>query len=518
MFKILLSLFFIIIFLKFILVRFKTNKSREIYDGVLAHRGFHMIYPENTLEAYQAAIDSKFYGIELDIRFLNDGNIVCFHDRYTNRLLNIPGKISNLNLSKVKNFYVQGSKSKVPTLKESLELIDGKCVILIEVKGKINDKYLSELNDLISNYPYIYMVYFHTKNIYTYFKLKEVYGERVFYILNPFRKRFNFIKGSDYKIYKNKYDMLLQEMNIEIPSPEDIAQIITREIQEIEEKNEILASIGAVINHYETRVNDNHWVNNSVWLHRGIISDKYLEHSRESFIACLDYAIKYNINITVEFDVMLYNNEVRCYHKDRISSILGQEKSCAEKLTIENTLKLEEILDIFAGNEKYINLAIDIKDYHIRNRTLPQMIINCLENSNFKGNFILMSYNPLVLNYFKQVRSDFLRAQIGHSLSGLRKVPFFRFPWILNGLLGILFDIGHADITLFDNSEWIFWMITYHKNIKGKPVLIYAPKNYLEIEAFIGKESISNFIIENIVDKDSWPEESLEKFKIKETL
>ena len=210
---------------------------------------------------------------------------------------------------------------------------------------------------------------------------------------------------------------------------------------------------------------------------------------------------------------MLYKNEVRCYHKDRIPSLLGQEKSCAEKLKLENSLTLREILDIFSGNEEYINLAIDIKDYHIRNKVLPEKIINNIETSDFKGNFILMSYNPLVLNYFRNVRKEFLRAQIGHSLSGLRKVPFFRFPWLLNGVLGILFDIGHADLTLFDNSEWIFWMISYHKNIKGKPVLVYAPKSFIEVEGFIGKESISNFIIENAENRDSWPEEYINKFK-----
>ena len=143
------------------------------------------------------------------------------------------------------------------------------------------------------------------------------------------------------------------------------------------------------------------------------------------------------------------------------------------------------------------------------------MIINSIESSNFKGNLIIMSYNPLVLNYFKSERKDILRAQIGHSLSGLRKVPFFRFPWILNGILGILFDVGYADCILFDNSEWIFWMIAYHRNITGKPVLIYAPKSYIEIEELIGKESISNFNIENAKNVEAWGEDYLKKYKKK---
>ena len=506
-----------VLFKKLFLFKITPKKSRELYDGVFSHRGFHMIYPENTLEAYKASIDAGFYGIELDIRYLKkDGNIICFHDRYTNRLLRIPGKISNFRLEELKKFNIQDvnyGNSKIPSLEEALNLVGGVCLLLIEVKGNITKEYLARLTEIIDMYEYPSSIYFHTKNIRTYKKLRNVYGDRVFYVLNPFRKRFEFVKGVNFRRDQAKYRNLLQELDIEIPSPEDIGQLITQKIQNVESKKEILASIGEVLNNYETRIDKDHWVNNSLWLHRGIISDKYLEHSRESFEACIAFAKKHNMNVTVEFDVMYYKGEVRCYHSDKIPSILGQDKSCAEKLMFDNSLTLSEILEIFAGNEEWINLAIDIKDYHIWNRILPQLIINDLENSKFKGNFILMSYNPFVLNYFKKVKKEYLRAQIGHSLAGLRRVPFFRFPWILNGLLGILFDTGHADLTLFDNSEWIFWMIAYHRNIKGKPVLIYAPKNYIEIEGFVGKESISNFIIENAEDKKAWPEEYLEKFK-----
>ena len=125
-----------------------------------------------------------------------------------------------------------------------------------------------------------------------------------------------------------------------------------------------------------------------------------------------------------------------------------------------------------------------------------------------------MSYNPLVLTYFKTVRPEWLRAQIGHSLEGLRRIPIFRFPTLLNSIMGILFDMSCADCVVFDNSKWIYYLIAYHRNIKGKPVLIYAPKTYLEQQAFIGRESVANFIVENIADSESWPREYLNKFKL----
>lgn len=509
-----------IIFSLFIF-KFKPKDSERIYGLVIAHRGFHMFAPENTIGAYEAAMEAGL-AIELDIRQTKDGEIVCFHDAYTKRLLNVPGLLQLFNYDEIKSYKVQGSNYTVAKFEDVLKLINGKVELLVEVKGKLTKEFLKRLICLQNNYSD--ELYFHTKSLLQYFKLKHMFensdkkGKRVYYILNPFRKRFNFMKGKDYMMQRNKYNEMASSREIEIPSIEDISNMIVRSVEELESKKEILATIGSILNGYESRVklNDNSsFVYNSVWLHRGIISQDYLEHSKESFIACREYAKENNIRITVEFDIMLYKGEVKCYHKDKISSILGQEKSCVEKERIENALTLKEVLKIFK-NCKNVSLALDIKDYHIKNRVLEDLIILEIEKSKYSGNFIIMSYNPLVLTYFKENRPKWLRAQIGHSLQGLRRIPIFRFPTLLNSIMGLLFDMSCADCVVFDNSKWIYYLIAYHKNIKGKPVLIYAPKTYVEQQAFIGKESVANFIVENVADNVSWPVEYLEKFKISE--
>ena len=40
---------------------------------VLSHRGYHVEHPENTLDAFRAAIDLQVDGIETDIRLTADG-------------------------------------------------------------------------------------------------------------------------------------------------------------------------------------------------------------------------------------------------------------------------------------------------------------------------------------------------------------------------------------------------------------------------------------------------------------
>lgn len=499
---------------------YKPKKSEEIYGQVIAHRGLHLFAPENSLSAFEAAKKAHM-GIELDIRQTRDKELVCFHDRYTKRLLRIPGKISIFDLSTIKRYRLLDSNEFVPTFIEAINKIGRDTIILVEPKGRINDGYLYRLWEVVTEYTN--NLYFHTKSPWGYYKLKKridrIYPneKRVFFILNVFRKRFNFVKGKDYHSQVDKYNELASNVDIELPSVEDVSSIIVRAIEQLEDKKEILAAIGEVINKYESRINledKSHWVLNSLWLHRGIVSNDFLEHSKESIEACVKYAKDNNIQITIEFDVMMYDGEVKCYHKDRISNVLGQSKSCAEKAKLENAILLRDVLNIVKGNPN-INLAIDIKDYHIRNRELEHLIIKEIQMSGYTGNFIVMSYNPMVLSFFKMVRPDWLRAQIGHSLKGLRKVPFFRFPWILNGVMGLLFDMSCADVVVFDNSKWIYYHIAYHKNIRGKPVLIYAPKTYVEQEAFIGRESIANFIVENVADEKSWPKEYLERFKIK---
>ena len=498
---------------------YKHKRSEKIYSEIIAHRGLHLFAPENSLSAYLAAKDAHM-GIEIDVRQTKDKELVCFHDRYTNRLLSIPGEISMFDLSTIKRYNLLGSTEYVPTLIEALDVIGKDTLVLLEIRGKIDDDYIDSLRKIVTIHNN--QLYFYTESIFGYFKLKKYIGciysgeKHIFFGINLFRKRFNFVKGKDYHTQVDKYNELVANEDIQIPSVQDISSIMVHAIEELEEKKEILATIGEVINRYESRVslsNKTHWVLNSLWLHRGIISKDYLEHSRESIEECVKYANENEIQVTIEFDVMLYKGEVRCYHQDRISSILGQSKSCAKKAKLENTITLKEVLEITRDNPN-INIAIDIKDYHLRNRILEDLIIQTIKSSEYNRNFIVMSYNPMVLTYFKKVEPDWLRAQIGHSLKGLRKVPFFRFPWILNGIIGLLFDLSCADCVVFDNSKWIYYHIAYHKNIRGKPVLIYAPKTYMEQEAFIGKESIANFIVENISDENAWPKEYLLKFKI----
>lgn len=170
---------------------FKTRKSKEIYNLIIAHRGLHDKYPENTYSAFKEAIKLSM-AIETDIRITRDNILVCFHDRHLYRLLGIKGKIKKLTYSELNKLYIKNSNEKVPKLEDVLKLVDGRVVLLLEIKGSINKKLKKELCRLLNDYNG--KVYFHTKNIFTYFYFRNIFTNRIFFILNPLRKRFKFIR------------------------------------------------------------------------------------------------------------------------------------------------------------------------------------------------------------------------------------------------------------------------------------------------------------------------------------
>lgn len=57
-----------------------------------AHRGSRVLWPENTMVAFQGAVDLGYRYIETDVRLSRDGRVVIFHDHTLERLTDGEGK------------------------------------------------------------------------------------------------------------------------------------------------------------------------------------------------------------------------------------------------------------------------------------------------------------------------------------------------------------------------------------------------------------------------------------------
>src|SRR5947209_4506366 len=66
------------------------GQSRHVV--VIAHRGEHLSHPENTIAAFQAAVDAGADFFELDVRTTSDGKFVLMHDSTVDRMTNGHGE------------------------------------------------------------------------------------------------------------------------------------------------------------------------------------------------------------------------------------------------------------------------------------------------------------------------------------------------------------------------------------------------------------------------------------------
>lgn len=120
---------------------------------IVAHRGASGYAPENTLLAFQKAIDLGCDKVELDVRLTKDEKVVVIHDDNVGRTTNGRGKVANLTLKQIKNLDCE-EKQKVPTLQEVIDLCKEKIDLTIELKARGTAKPVYDLlveNDIVSD-------------------------------------------------------------------------------------------------------------------------------------------------------------------------------------------------------------------------------------------------------------------------------------------------------------------------------------------------------------------------------
>lgn len=115
----------------------KTSVAFE----VIAHRGAPVGVPQNTIPAFQRALDLGADGIELDVRLSKDRVPVVLHYFYLDEGTTRSGTIFEYTLDQLRRVEVLGSGGelvepcRIPTLDEVLEAFGGRIGLEIEIKG-----------------------------------------------------------------------------------------------------------------------------------------------------------------------------------------------------------------------------------------------------------------------------------------------------------------------------------------------------------------------------------------------
>ena len=91
------------------------------HDGILAfaHRGGALEAPENTMKAFQYAVDLGYAYIETDAYATRDGVLLAFHDDRLDRVTDAKGVIADLDYADIRAARIGGSEP-IPLLEELL--------------------------------------------------------------------------------------------------------------------------------------------------------------------------------------------------------------------------------------------------------------------------------------------------------------------------------------------------------------------------------------------------------------
>src|ERR671916_2127856 len=125
-----------------------SRTVRDDWPTNFAHRGDSTRAPENTLDAFQRAVEAGAGGLELDVHLTRDGHVVVIHDPTLDRTTNTSGAVAGMMWEKVReadagyNFSPDGGAThpyrglglRIPTLAEVLREFPG-VVLNIDLKA-----------------------------------------------------------------------------------------------------------------------------------------------------------------------------------------------------------------------------------------------------------------------------------------------------------------------------------------------------------------------------------------------
>jgi glycerophosphoryl diester phosphodiesterase len=106
----------------------------------ISHRGEHLHHPENTIAAFQAAVDAGADFFELDVRTTSDGKLVLMHDATVDRCTNGHGDVSQMTFEEIRKLDAgikmgpEFAGTNVPTFDEALAFARGKIGVYIDAK------------------------------------------------------------------------------------------------------------------------------------------------------------------------------------------------------------------------------------------------------------------------------------------------------------------------------------------------------------------------------------------------
>ena len=111
---------------------FTTEKLLKI-----GHRGAPLKAHENTINSFKKAVESGVDGIELDVQFSSDRQLVVYHEWNCDDYSGQKKQIVNTSYSELSKIRLKNNNmNKIPLLSEVLNILPENCIKIIEIKSR----------------------------------------------------------------------------------------------------------------------------------------------------------------------------------------------------------------------------------------------------------------------------------------------------------------------------------------------------------------------------------------------
>ena len=225
--------------------------------------------------------------------------------------------------------------------------------------------------------------------------------------------------------------------------------------------------------------------------HRGLHDENngIIENSLEAFKLAIEK------NYIIELDVhILKDNQIVVFHDDNLYRITGVNKNISEctydeikDLKLKNTnLHIPKIEEVLMLVDARVPILIEIKNKENVGR-LEEKLARILDE--YKGEVAIQSFNPLVINWFKETRPNILRGQLS---AGFKNDKILKRIILKNMLLNFITKPDFISYAVEDLS------FEKARKIRKKTLLLgWTIKTEEQKEKYINE--YDNLICENIL-------------------
>jgi len=232
------------------------------------------------------------------------------------------------------------------------------------------------------------------------------------------------------------------------------------------------------------------WLKKGVLYHRGKHNNIIKENTIEAFKEAI------NDDLGIELDVRLTkDNKVVVSHDSNLKRVFNVD-ICIEDTSYEDICKATDnqvplLIDVLGFVNDRVGIMVEIKSKKVRR--LRKEVYEILKK--YKGRYVIVSFNPMILRYFRKKDPLIIRGQLSHSYKNSNLI--FIVKYILGNMWLNIFSKPHFISYGIDECNFKL-LAKYHK--KGYFIIGWTYKNEKNKEQL--SKVYDNMIVENISIKE----------------